>query len=240
MLKQYWKKYGTIAAAAVFLTVAGLGYGFLEAGPESESTGIILTEPGENKAPESGETGSGGGIPGGGETADREMAFRGKESSGEEQKSGGIETPAGYFIHICGEVKNPGVYELPEGSRIYEAVEAAGGFTGEAAEDSLNLAQKISDGQQIVVLSCEEVLRRAEAGISDSGQQDGESNSGPVNINTASRALLMTLNGIGESRADDIIRYREEHGDFARIEDIMKVPGIKDAAFQKIKDSITV
>ena len=224
MLKKYWKKYGTITAAAAFLTVAGLGYGFLEAGPEDETVASVISDSEET-----------------GEAAENSIAASSGNEDMEPAKQEKI--PEGCFVHICGEVKNPGVYELPEGSRICEAVEAAGGFTGEAAEDSLNLAQKISDGQQIVILSRVEAVRRAKSQEKEllSGQQAGaDKTPGPVNINTASRELLMTLNGIGESRADDIIRYREESGGFKRIEDIMKVPGIKDAAFQKIKDSITV
>ena len=224
MLKKYWKKYGTITAAAAFLTVAGLGYGFLEAGPKDEAVISVISDSEET-----------------GETA--ENSVTGISAKEEAESSGQEKIPEKCFVHICGEVNDPGVYELTAGSRIYEAVEAAGGFTGEAAEDSLNLAQKISDGQQIIILSREEAARRSESQKKEplSGQQAGtDKTPGPVNINTASRELLMTLNGIGESRADDIIRYREESGGFKRIEDIMKVPGIKDAAFQKIKDSITV
>lgn len=104
----------------------------------------------------------------------------------------------------------------------------------DAAEESLNLAEKVADGMQIVVMS------REEAAVAASMEALEVQNSGLVNINTASREQLMTLKGIGESRADDIIRYREESGGFQVIEDIMKVPGIKEAGFQKIKDSITV
>ena len=140
--------------------------------------------------------------------------------------------PPMIFVHICGEVNKPGVYELPEGSRIFEAVEAAGGFTEEAAEASLNLAQVISDEAQIVILTMEEAEEKA--------RMEREQAAGIVNINTASKEQLMTLTGIGESRAEDIIRYRSESGGFQSIEEIMNVPGIKESAYLKIKDSITV
>ena len=146
-----------------------------------------------------------------------------------------------FVVHVCGEVANPGIYELPAGSRIYEAVKAAGGFTENAAEESVNLASPIEDGVQIRIYSKEETeTLAAGAAPFDGFEASGEGKEPVVNLNTATKEELMTLSGIGESRAEDIIRYREENGGFQNIEDIMKVSGIKDAAFQKIKDRITV
>lgn len=212
MLKRTWKKYGKIVAAAVFLTAAGLYYGFVERTDET-----VMLKRMEQLVVE--------------ETA----AVDGMTPDMAGQASGFSENqvdPTGYFVHICGEVENPGVYQLPQGSRIFEAVEAAGGFTEDAAQSSMNLAEKVADGMQIVILS------REEMDVQESAAK--EAATGRININTASREQLMTLPGIGESRADDIIRYREESGGFTTIEDIKKVSGIKDAAFQKIKDRITV
>lgn len=141
-------------------------------------------------------------------------------------------------IHISGYVRNPGVYMLPVGSRIYEAVELAGGFLPEADETYLNLAAYIEDGQKLVVLSKNET-----ATISFiQGQQLGENGSkhSLVNINTATKEELMTLSGIGESRALSIIKYREKYGNFKNKEDIKNVSGIKEAAYEKISDSICV
>lgn len=145
------------------------------------------------------------------------------------------------FVHINGAVWHPGVYELEEGSRIYQAVEAAGGFLPEADEGYLNLAALIADGMKITVLTKEEAQSAGawEADEGGSGQQK-ETVSEKVNINTATKDQLMTLTGIGEVRAEDIIAYRQEHGPFRQIEDIMQVSGIKEAAFAKIKDDITV
>ncbi len=165
--------------------------------------------------------------------------LRAPEAGGEEQAA-----EASCYVHICGEVVSPGVYKLPEGSRIFEAVEMAGGFTEAAASSWLNLAQVITDGMKIVVPS--EAELDAAGGYSvfaDSGAAlppEASADSGKVNINTADKEMLMTLKGIGEARAEDIIRYREESGPFQTIEDIMKVSGIKEAAFDKIKDDITV
>lgn len=160
-------------------------------------------------------------------------------------------------VHICGAVSAPGVYELPAGSRIIDAVEAGGGFLPEADEACCNLAEEIVDGCQIYIMtkteSCADGQTEKKAGIQTSPDSDMQttdrnvrSNSatalenGLVNLNTADAAALMTLPGIGESRAKAIISYREQHGAFAQIEDIMKISGIKQAAFSKIKDKITV
>lgn len=144
------------------------------------------------------------------------------------------------FIHVCGAVENPGVYELPAGSRIYEAVDAAGGFTQEASADFVNLAQVIADGDKIVIPTTDQEKQAAFAPagvIHETAQQE---NDGKVNINTATKDQLCTLPGIGSSRAESIISYREEKGQFRSIEDIMNVTGIKEGAFEKIKDFIVV
>lgn len=155
-------------------------------------------------------------------------------------------------VHICGSVKQPGVYELPAGSRVYEAVDAAGGFAEDAAVDYLNLAEEISDAMRIEVPDKEQVRAWQESGklprtVSQSGgkilqssEKSGMTSPAPVNLNRATKEELMTLKGVGQSRAEAIVRYREEFGGFQTIEDIMNVPGIKEGAFEKIKDSITV
>ena len=139
--------------------------------------------------------------------------------------------------------KAAGIYELSEDSRIYEAVDAAGGFTENAARESINLASRVSDGMQITIYNKEEAASLPAGGTSagkNSGQDQMSGSSSLVNLNTATKEELMTLKGIGESKAEDIIRYREKSGGFKKIEDIMKISGIKEAGFQKIKDSITV
>lgn len=142
------------------------------------------------------------------------------------------------YVYVCGAVVDPGVYRLHPGQRIYEAIDLAGGFTEEAAESYLNLAEPVTDGMKVEVPGKEQAEEWQESGLV-TGSSPGQGN-GKVNLNTAAKELLMTLNGIGEARAADIIRYRQEHGKFEKIEDIMQVPGIKETAFQKIKDEITV
>lgn len=165
-----------------------------------------------------------------------------KESAAEETQ----EPEEMVYVHVCGQVVSPGVYQLLKGSRVYEAIALAGGCTEQGALDCLNMAQEVADGMKIQVPDQETARRILEEQPAGTGQNQlsglgpGQSAQTLVNINTASKEQLMTLSGIGESRAEDIIQYREEYGGFQKIEDIMKVSGIKEAAFQKIKDSITV
>lgn len=168
-------------------------------------------------------------------------------------------------VHVCGAVRREGVYSLPAGSRIRDAVDAAGGFSGDADRSYLNLAMKIEDAWQIRVPTKEEAeALRLEQGRSGSGtavpgaapglsgtsglQGAGTANDDAgtgnqeekINLNTASKEQLMKIPGVGEAKAQRIIEYREQNGRFEAIEDLMKVPGIKDASFQKMKDYITV
>ena len=138
------------------------------------------------------------------------------------------------YVHICGAVINPGVYQVPAGTRVYQALELAGGSSDDAYLSGINLADKLADGQKVYIPSEGE---NAEGILST---DSGGVQSVMVNINTASEAELMTLPGIGQSRAKDIINYRVKNGLFESIDDIMKVSGIKEAAFEKIKDLIKV
>lgn len=149
-------------------------------------------------------------------------------------------------VHICGAVENPGVYELESGSRIYDAVEAAGGFSEDAVCDYVNLALKLEDGWKITIPTQEEVKdlpasiepeNKIQTGVA---AEDKSTDNDKVNLNTASKEQLLTLPGIGESRADAILAYREKKGTFSKIEDIMKIEGIKNGMFEKLKDKICV
>lgn len=136
-------------------------------------------------------------------------------------------------VHVGGAVNDPGVYELPKGSRIYEAIEAAGNFTEDAATDYTNLAQIINDEMMIIIPTGQDV---------ENGDipMQSEPDNGLVNINTADITVLCTLPGVGESRAEAIIAYRERNGSFEAIEQIMEVDGIKEAMYAKLQDKICV
>lgn len=137
------------------------------------------------------------------------------------------------YVYICGAVAKPGVYQVPEGSRLFEAIEVAGGMLEDAELTSQNLARILQDGEQIRILTKEEAKLSVKA-------DDTQESKGLVNINTASVQELTTLTGIGESRAQAIVEYRETNGFFKSIDGIKKVAGIKDGLFDKIKDKITV
>lgn len=153
------------------------------------------------------------------------------------------------YVYLCGAVVNPDVYEVPAGSRLFEVLEMAGGMTRDADKTYLNLARSVSDGEQIIILTTQETQKMQSESkavvITENVQADiqtaaGSASDGLVNINTASIQELTSISGIGESRAQAIIAYREQHGQFTDIEGIKEVDGIKDGLFNKIKDKITV
>jgi competence protein ComEA len=161
----------------------------------------------------------------------------GETAAGEDTSGAGAEpaTETGsVFVYICGAVANPGVYELTGGSRICDALDAAGGFSEDAGTTYLNLAEFVSDGQKIYVPTQEELT------VELAAEEEAAADDGRININTASKEQLVTLPGIGDAKADSIIAYRTEHGAFSTIEEIMEIPGIKEAVFSKIKDFISV
>ncbi len=133
-------------------------------------------------------------------------------------------------VYVTGAVVNPGVYTLTLGDRIYQLVEMAGGFTDDAAQGAVNLAEQLSDGEQITIYTAEEYESEREDKAAES--------SGLVNINTATKEQLMTLPGIGEAKADLIISYRSAQGNFKSTEDIKNISGIKDGVYSRIKDYI--
>jgi competence protein ComEA len=139
--------------------------------------------------------------------------------------------PSDIYVQVCGAVANPGVYTLKEGSRIFEAIDLAGGLLAEGNMASLNQAQFLTDGQMIYVGDDKE---------QESVKEGQSAADGLVNINTASTQELMTLPGIGEAKSASIIAWREEHGAFQKSEDIMKISGIAEGVFSKIKDKIKV
>lgn len=152
--------------------------------------------------------------------------------------------PAVIYVEVCGAVAAPGVYQLMENSRVFHAVEAAGGMVENAAHGYVNLAQMLSDGQQIYIPTKEEAelqaLPKASADLfTDSTSRTTEA-SQVININTAGKEELMTLCGIGESKALAIIAYREEKGRFDSVEELMNVQGIKEGTFTKIKENIVI
>lgn len=198
-------------------------------------------------------------IPDAGKQSDVEAALDEEKTAVEEATP--TKEPAVIYVHICGAVLNPGVYELNEGSRVFEGIEAAGGFCEDACEDYVNQAEPLRDGQRLIIPTLEEVETLAKDGASkepwkahaieaeqsavaeqstaaeaaSTGNADGL-----VNINTADESELSAIDGIGAGKAAAIVKYRQENGSFQSIQDIMKVSGIKEGTYEKIKDKITV
>ena len=190
------------------------------------------------------------------ETASQTNSLNPDETSPDRIDSDGMKedtknVSAELVVHVCGAVAAEGVYRLPAGSRVVDAVEAAGGFTKEAARAYWNQADCVEDGMQIYIPSEEEAKAwrtegepPKEAGGSRKNQtpagetiQAGEDK---INLNQAGREELMSLPGIGESKAEAILSYREEKGGFGSIEELMEVPGIKEGVFRKIEERITI
>ena len=179
------------------------------------------------------------------DTVSETLDASGREEQ-ELQSSQQITASQTVFVHVCGAVENPGVYELAGDARVYQAVEAAGGFLPEACEEYVNQAGALTDGKRLYIPTEDEVRELSQAGKDTLTeelllQSDSETDpaDGLVNINTASMEELCTLPGIGEGKARHIISYRENTGRFEQIEDIMKVEGIKEGLFGKIRDLIT-
>jgi len=138
------------------------------------------------------------------------------------------------FVDVKGAVKHPGVFETTKDKRVKDLIEEAGGFLDDADTSTLNLSQKVKDQMVIYVLKHGEKPKQ----ISDGGSSS--SNTDVININTANKEQLMKISGVGKTKAEAIISYREKNGDFKKKEDITKVHGIGKATFEKIKDKIEV
>ncbi len=173
------------------------------------------------------------------ETAESSETAETLESAGNSTEEGKEDSPC--VVYVCGAVQQPGVYELPSDGRIYQAIEQAGGLSSDADPNYLNQAGFVSDGEKIYVPTRDEVLEMDSVSETGSGEtgNTGE-DSGLINLNTASEDQLCTIPGIGSSKARSILDYRDEHGGFQKIEDVMNVAGIKEGLFEKMKAYITV
>ena len=164
-----------------------------------------------------------------------------------EEKTEDIDQVAKIIVHVSGAVKQEGIVELEENSRVADAIELAGGVREDAYMKDVNLAELLEDGMKIYIPSKEEVENQKESGnyvgntnTSNKNTTDKNDLNSKVNINTATKEELDTLPGIGESTANKIINYREENGKFKSIEEIKEVSGIGDSKFEQIKDLIEI
>lgn len=152
--------------------------------------------------------------------------------------------PQNCYVDIKGEVLHPGVYEFSCESRVQEVIKKAGGFTEEADETKINLAQKITDQMQMIVPN---LHSKQEGGVTEGNSEKGNSSNstpsnskqGTVNINTATLEELQTIKGIGKKKAEAILQYRKEHGAFRTKEDLLQVKGIGKKALEAIESQVT-
>lgn len=220
------------------------GSGEEESGsPGEEGTGSLGSGEEESGSPGSGEEGRSA-----------------SDADAQWEAGSGSDTEMLIYVQVSGAVVRPGVYALPAGARIFQAIELAGGLTGEAESSSLNQAGFLADGQMVYVMDKEEAAAWAAGASAEDGsgavpgmpggdvsegqpgraRSDGGAEDGKVNLNTATESDLMALPGIGAAKAKSILAWREENGGFSQIEDLMKIQGIKEGVFSKIKDSVKV
>ncbi len=153
-------------------------------------------------------------------------------------------------VHVAGEVNQPGVYHLKEGSRIVDGIIAAGGERDNANLDVINLARRLEDGEMINIPggsqdtagSAGKFLSEVDSGSLEeiAGQQPDGDSSSPVDLNQADVSLLKTLSGIGAVRAEEIVAYRRENGEFNSVEELSRVPGIGEVTVENLRDHVTV
>lgn len=195
----------------------------------SESSGYSLTGTVGETDPAAAQT---GGAP----QSDLSQAQQSHQESADAEKM--------ICVFVCGAVNCEGVYELRENSRVIDAVAAAGGYSEDADTSYVNQAEYVFDTQRIQIPTVEEATELREAAASGivgtAGSGAGSSEEGRIDLNTADKQELMTIPGIGESKADSILAYRQTHGRFGSTEEIMNVSGIGSGVYEKLKDRITV
>ena len=186
-----------------------------------------------------------------------EFTKNSRDKSADVQPTGEESPNAGagrIFVHVCGAVRREGVYELSPDARVVDAIRAAGGCTKKAASYGINQAEALKDGVQVYVPTKAELKKETNGvgslasfgtegvrtGLSSQGPNSGEGGDALININLATKEELMKLNGVGEAKAELIITYRQAKGGFRDIKDIMKIKGIKQKFFDKIKDKICI
>jgi competence protein ComEA len=246
-----YKLYAKILAALVLFSCA-LGLYLHRSAGGAEAGEILITDAADS--PEGGETIGASSAPAENAAADAAKTEPAEASAPDAEASEAEAAPEMIVVDVGGAVQNRTVLVLPAGSRVYEALEAAGGLLAQADMREINRATVLRDGDRIYIPSKEESAAKttvpqsagggAGAGVTNADTPSGNVAAGEatglVNINTADSAELQSLSGVGPSTAQKILDYRAAHGRFARAEDIKNVSGIGDKTFEKLKDRITV
>jgi competence protein ComEA len=222
--RRSWQTTALMVAALAVILVVGLRWtgGEAAGGAAAEADAIAIDEP----AATAGATQ--------GPTADPDP----------EASTSPAGSAPGLLVHVAGAVRRPGVYSLPQGARIHEAVEKAGGATRRADLSGLNLAAKVEDGRQIVVprrgRSGGAPAAAGAAGTGTPAAGTGATPAGPIDLNTATAEQLDTLAGVGPATAQKILAYREEHGGFRTVEELDQIPGIGEKRLASLRDQVRV
>ena len=257
LIKLYKKRRYIIKTAVLVLIIIIAGIFYIN--PTKEDGSVIINKDNVSDKESDSKSIIGGVTSGGAADINNSNGINGNEAGNDALD----ESKRKIYVYICGAVVNAGVVSGGAGMRLYQAVELCGGLIDEADGTRVNLAMQLKDGDKIYIpyayddISLTDEINNGcnpnATGISGSNTENsggnsesygsntgGAGSSNLIDINKASKSELMQLSGIGEARALDIISYREKHGAFKRIEDIKNVSGIKDAAFNKIKDYICV
>ncbi len=226
-------KHIAMAAACVFLIAAGAVYSF---GHRRRGEQEIILTCAENEAEDDMAGITENKVYGSPDSHDADAGPLNQEKDGTNREEGII------YVHLCGAVVNPGVYKVEKGTRLVELIDYAGGLVLEAADEYVNQAMAVEDGQRIYIPTKEELK---ELSVQDyiTGDKSNQADSQAVrkvNINTADENELMTLPGIGQAKARSIIEYRKKNGSFKSITDLTNIPGIKEGLLARIEDMITV
>lgn len=243
LIKLYKKRRYIIKTVVLVLIIIIAGIFYIK--PTKEDGSVIINKDNISDKESDSKSIIGGVTSGGAADVNNSNGINGSEAGND----GLDENNSKIYVYICGAVVNAGVVSGGADMRLYQAVELCGGFIDEADGTRVNLAMQLKDGDKIYIpyayddISLTDEMNNGcnpnATGISGSNTENS-GGSNLININKASKSELMQLSGIGEARALDIISYREKYGAFKRIEDIKNVSGIKDAAFNKIKDYICV
>lgn len=209
-------KYFVIGASVLFLLASGWLIQTIFSGPSRSNSDLVPT------------------------LSTTEITDTTKEANkGEQSESKASET---IYVDIKGAVKIPGMYKAQASMRAFDIIELAGGLLPEADVNQVNLALKITDQMVLYIPKKGEKVseQMIEPGNSTASQKADSSNSGKININTADKEELTKIAGVGDKKAEDIIRYREENGSFKKVEELMNVSGIGQKTFERIENMVTI
>jgi competence protein ComEA len=223
-----------VVGAAVVLCVAAVAFAAWRWWPSGGDPAVLAAAPVASSAQGASAQGSGGGKASG----------TGPGAASDESSSAAKSAAKTVCVHVVGAVHHPGLYTLAGGSRVADAVDLAGGMTAEGAQEGINLARVVQDGEQLVIPTHDEVRRGGAPGAAGVAGGQGAAGAavpgGIVNINAADAAALDTLPGVGPSTAAKIVADREANGPFSSPDDLARVPGIGPKKLEQLKPAISV